>query len=167
MNLGSLIEEIKQHLDDCGICWDVVVGGRQDYLNMIKEVEPDVDGNCCALLGVLDIRSRSNFVHNDYGVLKRSVNWDIQMFAGIPSRLDIQFYNEIDKDKIEESKWVKYIYPIQCCIEDLPLIFCDYHNCSNETSLEIVKFETNLKINYLDINADGWLINATFREYKE
>src|SRR5690625_4589640 len=165
MNVGELINKLTEKLSECGICWQSVIGGRQDYLNLIKEIKPDENGNCCALLGVLNIRTKNNFIINEYGVQKNYRSWEIKLFAGIPSRLDIQFYNEVDPEKTDESKWVKYVYPIDCCIENLPTLLCDIHNCNNANQIEIVKFDKELKLNYLDINADGWLIDATFRQY--
>lgn len=166
MNLTELIGKIKDELNksDCGVCWRTVLGGRRDYLNLAKV---DCKDECCAMLGVLRARDRSVIDTNDVGVEIQYNEWMIDIFAGIPSRLDIQFYDEIDECKKDESKWEKYLYPMKCCLKDLPILFCDMHNCKGGSIIEVTRFETEMRLNYLDNNYDGWMINATFREYAD
>lgn len=149
----------------CGLCWQYVPGGRADYFNNIK-LRPD--GECCVYVGVLSIKQTSGFQTNGEFINKRFCDWNVRLIAGIPSALDIQFYNENPSYPTDQGKWEKYIFPIfscfgGCCVE---MDLCNIHNCAgNLTTVEPVRWETDMVLNYGDYNLDGVLINATFREY--
>lgn len=163
MNIAHIFHEKIKQLnlsDDCGLCWRFVMGGRRDYLNLTHN-----DECCCATVGVTNIIARNGVTN----IGELYTDWELEVFAGIPSRLDIQFYNEVDDctEKVNESKWEKYIYPIFCCLSDLDDNICDIHNCQgNETTVEVQSAVTHeVKLNYLDNNYDGWIIRMTLREW--
>lgn len=166
MNIAEVMNKIVQGYndnDDCGLCWKFVFGGRQDYFNVAKL---DCGDACCVTVGIL----RNSFVNGykkqgDYTThIYR--DWNIQIFAGIPSKLDIQFYNEIDCEDTCGSKWTKYVHPIICCMDKLDVTICDVCNCEGATtSVEVQKWDAEVKLNFLDNNYDGWFINATLREW--
>lgn len=182
MDIVNILEKLvhKYNESDCGLCWKIVLGGRSDYFNNERDqpekpadfwgIQPDENcDNCCVRLGVLRIANTSGFqVTGEDGafVTKQYTDWTLQLFAGIPSRLDLQFYNEVRPEETEQSKWVKYIRPIQCCMTNTEVEICDLHNCCGcETTVEVRAWNMEMRLNYSDRNMDGWNINATFREW--
>lgn len=160
MNIAHIINDIANNLD-CGLCWKPFFGGREDYLNLAKS-----NGECCAIIGAIDVRSRHVFTNSVAGSYKNYSEYNLKLFAGHESRIDIQFYNEVDPDKIDESKWEKYLFPIKCCIDEVPKLFCVAHNCSGVLgSVEVTKFDYRMVLNFLDNNYDGWEIDITIRHY--
>lgn len=168
MNIIKVLEtEIGKWQDEmkCGLCWEFVPGGRRDYFNNIK-VRPGDD--CCVYVGVVSIRQVSGFELSGDFVRKRFCDWQVRIIAGVPSSLDIQFYNENPGHPASEGKWEKYIYPIfscmgGCCVE---MELCDIHNCQGlDTTVEPVRWDAEMVMNYSDYNLDGVVINATFREW--
>lgn len=168
MDILDILQKIVQQLtaeSDCGLCWQLVPGGRQDYLNLAKE-EVNDDGDCCVLLGVLNNNFKTVYEGNTNFRHKMYRDWEVQLFAGIPSRLDIQFYNEVRPEDTENSKWVRYIQPIQCCLSQIEESICDIQNCKGDgATIEVSSFNGQMRLNYLDNNYDGWLINITIREW--
>lgn len=167
MNIADILQKSVDKFNQeakCGLCWRFVMGGRQDYLNLAKE---PCDGECCVLVGVLKTSFRTGYRSSGEGFRERMYrDWDIEIFAGVQSRLDIQFYNEVDDTDTEGSKWAKYLYPISCCMDENNLDLCGNHDCSgSDTTIEVVSWNGEVKINYLDNNYDGWLYKATVREY--
>lgn len=166
MNIVDVLDKIVSKLNDgkgCDLCWKLVFAGRQDYLNLANA---NMDGDCCALVGIINNSFTAGYTTSNEFTTKRYNDWNIQLFAGIPSRLDIQFYDELRPEDKCNSKWAKYLYPIKCCLENLDVTICDVHNCSGcPTTVEIWNWQMNMKLNYLDGNFDGWLINATIREW--
>lgn len=149
----------------CGLCWEYVPGGRADYFN---NLQPRVNEDCCVYVGVLSIKQSSGFQISGEFVNKRYCDWRVRIIAGIPSSLDIQFFNENPDYPADQGKWEKYIFPIfscfgGCCVE---MDLCNIHNCSgNVTTVEPIRWESEMVLNYADLNLDGVLIDATFREY--
>lgn len=167
MDIIDIMNKITQKLNEdesCGLCWKFIFGGRQDYLNLAKS---DCYDDCCVNIGILNNSYTTGYDRTDDFASKRYNDWNIQMFIGIPSRLDIQFYDEVDPERSGDSKWIKYIYPIQCCIDDLDVTICDTHNCKGgNNTVEIWNWSANMKLNFMDGNFDGWLINTTIREWR-
>ena len=166
MNIAEILQRAVDKLNDdskCGLCWRFVLAGRQDYLNLAKM---PCDGDCCVLVGVMKAVYKTGYQTSTSGNLRTHRDWEIEIFAGIQSRLDIQFFNEVDPDLSDESKWSKYLYPISCCFDESEIDFCGLHSCINgETTIEITSWNAEMKINYMDNNYDGWLYRATFREW--
>ena len=170
MNIADILNDIVDKLNDtdsCGLCWKLVLGGRSDYFNNERDHATECDcDDCCVRLGVLKISNTFGYRSSSEFVTKVYNQWDVQIFAGVPSGLDIQFYNEVNPSDSDNSKWTKYIHPIHCCLETLDNDICDVHNCFGcHTTIEIVSWRSEMKMNYTDRNLDGWLINATIREY--
>lgn len=164
MNIANIFSSIIDRLNesnDCGLCWRFVMGGRRDYLNLVKN-----DDCCCAVVGITRIVGRKGMT----SIGERYTDWELEVFAGIPSDLDIQFYNEVDscEDAIEQSKWEKYLHPIHCCLMEIDDNICDVHNCQGcLTTVEIQQSATHeMRLNYLDNNYDGWIIRMTIREWR-
>lgn len=149
----------------CGLCWEYVPSGRADYFNNIKLRD---DRECCVYLAVLGVRTRSGLIQEGEFISKRYCDWQVRLFAGIPSRLDIQFYNENLMHSEDEGKWEKYLQPIfECvgCSNCVELDLCEIHNCLGQTTVEPVSWSADMKLNYQDFNMDGVFVEATFREY--
>lgn len=171
MNIIEMLDTLIKSWDEeckCDLCWQFRPGGRADYFNNVK-INPGED--CCVYVGVLSVRQVSGITASGVGgqfIDKRYCDWQIRMIAGIPSRLDLQFYNENTSHDSNGGKWEKYINPIfscfgGCCIE---IDLCDIHNCKgNGTTVEITRWESEMVMNQKDMNLDGVLINATFREW--
>lgn len=167
----------------CGLCWEFVPAGRQDYFNAIKtrdsqhtinsgedETEGQIDDNpCCVYLGVLEIKNTSRYETGANQIVdRRYCDWNVKLIAGIPSSLDIQFYNENPDISEEEGKWEKYIGPIFSCLSSccVDMNLCEIDNCRGvETSVEIVRWDLEMVMNYKDLNLDGVIVYATFREF--
>lgn len=177
MDIVNLLKSSVNQLEngDCGLCFNLVLGGRTDFFNNERTrtpantyEEPSECELCCVDVGMFKCKSRDIYNNSDAGSYLEAREWDIQLFFGIPSRLDIQFYNEIDKDAVNESKWVKYLFPLQCCLNKVSLNLCDIYDscgCGCGTTLEIRSWNSDMKIDYLDKNFDGWLIDTTVREW--
>lgn len=162
MNIVKILGDIVPKLD-CGLCWRFAAGGRQDYLNLIQN---DPNSDCCAVLGILRTQVSTVYEGNVNFREKRYRDWNLELFAGVPSRLDIQFYNELRPEDSKNSKWEKYLHPIFCCLSDVDDRICEVHSCQgNETTIDVVRWDLEQKINYLDNNYDGWFVRATFREW--
>lgn len=167
MNIAKILNKIfsSENLN-CDLCWNFVFAGRQDHFNL-NSAETDCE-SCCVRVGVISNTFTTGYQGNDNFTRPAYRDWSFQIFAGIPSELDIQFYNEIsnDPDKVKESKWEKYLYPVFCCLADIDQKICDIYNCDcEETTLEMRSWDFEQKLNFLDANYDGWLIRARFREW--
>lgn len=162
MNIVKVLNNIVCKLD-CGICWNFVPGGRSDYLNLAQPCEGD---ECCAILGLLRNQFTTGYVSSGDFTTKRYRDWNIELFAGVPSRIDVQFYNEVRPDEFEKSKWEKYLHPIYCCLSDMDIDICNEHTCDGcETSVEVTQWNMEQRLNYLDNNYDGWFVRAVIREW--
>lgn len=150
----------------CGLCWQFVPGGRSDYFNNAKTRKGE---ECCVYVGVLSIRQVSGIMINANQLVRKDYcDWQVRFIAGIPSGLDLQFYNENPDHPKSEGKWDGYISKIfecfgGCCIE---MDLCDIHNCQGlDTTVEVTRWESEMVMNYKDINLDGVLVTGTFREW--
>lgn len=167
--LNNIICEISNS-NDCNLCWKFVFGGRSDYFNLApaRSEDDDSDGapDCdCVRVGVLRIRSANVYDTSAGTVTLKHRDWFLEIFAGIPSDIGFQFYDEVEPKSKAESKWEKFLYPISCCMSGIPNTLCDQLSCCGSSTVDIVKWEPDMKLNYEDNNYDGWLISATLREY--
>lgn len=162
--LGKIFEEFNED-EKCGLCWVYKPGGRSDYFNNIHLVPGE---ECCVYIGIVDITATEGYRMNDFGAVRYYSDWQIRMIAGIPSSLDLQFYNENDAYPIEEGKWEKYINPIFCCLDGgFALNLCESVTCDDEvTSVEVSSWRTRMVLNYRDYNLDGVEVVATLREHR-
>lgn len=177
MDVANLLKSSVKQLEgsDCGLCFDLVLGGRVDYFNNERTRTPDNTFEeptecdlCCVRVGMFRCKSRDIYKESSSGNYLEARDWDLQLFFGIPSRPDIQFYNEIREELVDESKWVRYINPIQCCLNNLKLNLCELYDscaCGCGTTLEVRSWNADMKINYLDKNYDGWVVETTVREW--
>lgn len=166
MNIAKIIREITEKLNDengCGFCWDFVMAGRRDYFNLYKP--KNCEDACCVVVSILRNQVTTGFDTSNGFTNRQYRDWNIEMFVGAQSRLDIQFHNEVRSNEEQNSKWEKILYPIYCCIANIDTTICDAHNCCSETSVDITQWNMDLMINFSDQNYDGWMIRATFREW--
>lgn len=176
MDIVNLLRSAVKQFDEagCGLCFTLVLGGRKDFFNNEKNPAPlnpqeDCDCDlCCVRVGMFQCKSRDGFESSNYGSFLKYRDWDLVIFMGIPSRLDIQFFDEVDIEKENESKWAKNLHPLKCCIDGMQLNLCKiYDSCKpcNENHLEVIAWSVDMKIDYLDKNFDGWMITTTIREW--
>ena len=168
MNVINILDEqIRKWNDECkcGLCWKFKPSGRADYFNTIKV---KAEESCCVYVGVLTIRNVSGYITDGNGFVNRNyIDWQLRLVAGIPSGLDLQFYNENEAHHPSTGKWEGYINKIFACFGGGcgDLEFCDIHNCRGETTAEVIRWEAEMVMNYKDVNLDGVLVNATIREW--
>lgn len=167
MNIIKILDEQIQRWNaecKCGLCWKFKPSGRADYFNNIKV---NAEEACCVYVGVLSIRNAIGYTTNANGLVdRRYIDWQLRMVAGIPSGLDLQFYNEDESYRKASGKWQKYISRIFECFGGCNSFeFCDIHNCTGSTVAEVVRWESEMVLNYKDVNLDGVLVNATIREW--
>lgn len=164
--VNAISKEIDKFNDEarCGLCWVFVPSGRSDYFNTVKLRD---GSECCVYVAMLDLQLRSGYeVRNDF-VTKRYCDWTVQLFAGIPSRLDLQYYNENPDHPASEGKYEKYIKHIFDCFgcSCFELDLCEIENCKGDTTVEVTSWQLRQRLNYQDLNLDGALITGTFREW--
>lgn len=160
--LGGLVKKLNKD-KSCDLCWKFILSGRRDHFNLYRPTEDDA---CCVHVALLRNQFTTGFQSNENFTTKRYRDWNLEIFAGIPSRIDIQFHNEVDSEEKREAKFLKYIHPIFCCLQDLDTTICDVHGCDcQETTVDVRQWNMEMTLNFLDENYDGWLIRAVFREY--
>lgn len=157
MDIIQGFDDFIDNLNDsnsCGLCFSYKPSGRHDYFNNIKLNDGE---ECCVQFAVLSIKHTLTIDN-----LSNKCRYIVKCFAGIPSRLDIQFYNENEAYPIEDGKWDKYIQPINECFG------CDINNlCATIDAFDeyyLVSFEKEMQLNYTDLNLDGWLMTFTFEQ---
>lgn len=161
--IGKLIESFNQQ-NKCGLCWVYKPGGRSDYFNNIKLLPGE---ECCVYVAVMDISANGGYTSNQYGVTRNYTDWRFKMFFGIPSSLDIQFYNENEAYPVGEGKWERYINPLLCCLNDgADFDLCGMVNCEGGAqTVEIHQWVSKVVMNYRDYNMDGVEVTAVFRQF--
>ncbi len=76
-------------------------GGRPDLFNMFTDIDED---QCCIYVALFSIKFGTRYKMDDDGFTRKSYCFkSFEGFIGIPSRLDIQFYNELGNTE-EENK---------------------------------------------------------------
>lgn len=164
VEIWQRIAEYLQEQEACGLCFEFVGAGRSDYFNNLKP-RVNEQGDCCVYLGLLRFGGRRDYRLVDTSGFQETEikfkDYNFEVIVGIPSRLDIQFYNENPDIDVSESKYVKYIKPVIDCLGenfDLPCepIF---------EGLEISEWRWDLLLNYQDLNFDGIKITGAFRKW--
>ncbi|KAL4718955.1 hypothetical protein ACJJTC_011823 [Scirpophaga incertulas] len=116
---------------------------------------PSVPNNDMAAAGISDLDEFGEF-NIYYSITKNPVEWE---HIGIPSRLDIQFYNELGntEEEKQESKWA-ILHTIEECLG------CDFMEvlCDQNGVYAPAEFTATQKINFQDTNYDGWLIKGQY-----
>lgn len=156
----SIIENLNQE-NKCNICYVFVGAGRADYFNNLKP-RFNPFGDCCVYVGLLKFGSKKKFTDKGQGLIVEYSEDRFELVVGIPSRLDIQFYNENPDVNIDESKYRKYIKPVIDCLGDNFTL-----DCSVNPNLEIQEWGWDLLLNYQDLNMDGIKVNGVFKRYVE
>jgi hypothetical protein len=168
MDVGRImIGLVKQLQDsDCDLCFKLVLGGRSDYFNNERDSADECDYNdCCVRVGVLDIGFTDVYEEQSQFGVKIAKDWNLELFFGIPARMDLQFFNEVNPDDIDNSKWVKYLSPLICCLSDFEADFCNmYVGCGGCREIEVKASSGKMKMNYTDKNLDGWQMFVRIRE---
>lgn len=169
MDIVSLLKGFVGQLNDqdCGICYTFTLGGRSDYFNNKRQsFDDDQSLDCCAVITMencktIDIYSTdkefSTLTHRD---------WILDLFIGLPSRPDIQFFDEVNPELVDQSIWANDLNPLQCCINNVSIDMCNIYDrcgCGN-TSIEVRAWSMTMRIGYQDNHYNGWSINTTIRE---
>lgn len=155
-------ENIVKNLNEqnrCNLCFIFVGAGRSDYFN---NLQPRLNpfGDCCVYVGLLKFGSKKKYIDKGQGLVSDTYEDRFELIVGIPSRLDIQFYNENPDVNIDESKYSKYIKPIIDCLGDNFEL-----DCSVNPGLEIMEWNWDLLMNFQDLNMDGIKVTGVFKRY--
>ena len=161
VNIWEQITEKLNEENECGLCFEFVGAGRADYFNNLQPRIND-SGSCCVYIGLLKFGSKKKFIDKGQGLMEESSENRFELVVGIPSSLDIQFYNENPDHDVNESKYMKYIKPIIDCLGDNYSLPCDEF-----PGMEIQEWGWDLLLNYQDLNLDGIKINGVFKKYAE
>ncbi|WP_312303868.1 hypothetical protein [Chryseobacterium sp.] len=160
MNIIKQFESLINGWDEegkCGYCWKFVGAGRPDLFNMFQGIE---ESECCIYVGLFNIKFGTRYKVEENGFSsKMNCILSFEGFIGIPSRLDVQFYNELGntEEEKQESKW-SMINSIKDCLGcDFMEVLCDQNGIYSPT-----EFTATQKINYQDSNYDGWLIKGQY-----
>jgi hypothetical protein len=149
----NLISEWNEE-EKCGLCWRFFGAGRSDYSNLITH------DSCCVAVILNAFGSRYGYSRNKYEINERQYCEDwFELIVGIPSTLDLSFYNEISDDFKDDSKYKQYIQPIINCIG------CGIDIECNEQGYEVIEWGWELVLNYQDYNIDGIRIKGKLRKY--
>ncbi|MGL4568065.1 MAG: hypothetical protein ACRCU6_06005 [Fusobacteriaceae bacterium] len=155
----KIVEDLNSN-NDCDLCFYFVGAGRQDYFNNLKpRINPN--GDCCVYVGLLKFGYKENKKQSSLGFMEsESGEHFFELIVGIPSSLDLQFYNENPDLDILTSKYVKYIKPIIDCVGSGISL-----DCAPETEgLEISEWRWDLLLNFQDLNLDGIKITGSFKK---
>ena len=128
------------------LCWHFKGVLREDLFNTIKFTNEQIE-SCCVVGGLFNIKVRK----------ERSTDrciMSFDLFVGVPSRLDIQVYNENEAHPMEEGKWDKYILPLLECF-GCGDIFCETINEETEHNFELINYSAEPLVNFQDYNFDG------------
>jgi hypothetical protein len=140
--------------DKCGLCWKFFGGGRSDYSNLITH------DSCCVAVILNGFGFKYGHSRNKYDVNEKEYCEDwFELIVGVPSSLDLSFYNEISDDFKYDSKYKRYIQPIINCIG------CGIDIECNQEGYEVMEWGWELVLNYQDCNIDGIRIKGKLRKY--
>jgi hypothetical protein len=140
--------------EKCGLCWRFFGAGRSDYSNLITH------DSCCVAVVLENFGSRYGYTRNQYDINTKEYceEW-FDLIVGVPSSLDLAFYNEISDDFKDTSKYKQYIQPIIDCIG------CGIDIECNQEGYEVMEWSWSLVLNYQDYNLDGIRIKGRLRKY--
>jgi hypothetical protein len=140
--------------EKCDLCWRFFGAGRSDYSNLITH------DSCCVAVVLENFGSRYGYSRNKYDINEKEYCEDwFELIVGVPSSLDLSFYNEISDDFKDTSKYKQYIQPIIDCIG------CGIDIECNEQGYEVMEWSWSLVLNYQDYNLDGIRIKGRLRKY--
>jgi hypothetical protein len=149
----NLISEWNEE-EKCGLCWRFFGAGRSDYSNLITH------DSCCVAVILNAFGSRYGYSRNKYEINERQYCEDwFELIVGVPSTLDLSFYNEISDDYKDDSKYKRYIQPIIDCLG------CGIDIECNQEGYEVMEWGWELVLNYQDYNIDGIRIKGKLRKY--
>lgn len=146
-----------QNENKCGYCWKFIGAGRPDLFNMFTDID---NTQCCIYVGLFKITFGTIYRQQEQGFTSKDYCYvRFEGFIGIPSLLDVQFYNELgntDAEK-EQSKW-EILNNIKECLgcEFLEML------CDDSGQYAPASFSAEQKLNYQDNNYDGWLIKGQY-----
>lgn len=160
MNIIKHFEQLVtqwQNDNKCGYCWKFIGAGRPDLFNMYQNISEE---ECCIYVGLMKIKFGTKYRTEDNAFSQKEHCYvSFEGFIGIPSRLDIQFYNELGntEEEKEQSKWIILNNIKECLGCDFLEILCD-----DSGQYAPSEFNAEQKINYQDSNYDGWFINGRY-----
>jgi hypothetical protein len=140
--------------EKCGLCWRFFGAGRSDYSNLITH------DSCCVAVVLTSYGFKNVKIRNSQGLINEEYcDYWFDLIVGVPSSLDISFYNEISDDFKDTSKYRLYIQPIEECIG------CGIDIECNEQGYEMLDWSGELILNHQDYNLDGIRIKGKLRKY--
>jgi hypothetical protein len=151
----NLVEQWNEE-QKCGFCWNFYAAGRSDYSNIIQFTD---DNKCCVNVILLAFGSKLIKKQNYDGLISEEYCAKyFELLVGIPSSLDIQFYNENPDIDKSESKYSLYIKPLLDCLG------CGIDIECNESGFDLLEWSNELVLNYQDYNIDGLRIKGSFKD---
>lgn len=159
----DIVDVISQNVEawqvdqKCDQCWEFTAPMLAGDLN---EYQFKGDG-CCVLVAITDFRYNCNPGFNPVTALSQmgSENYDFNLHILVQSEIGLNTYNEIGDHPLSESKWTKHLNPLMECLGCTPLDFCTYLGIP----LQVTRWQATPRINWLDMNYDGWTINVQLR----
>ncbi len=155
MDLVTRLETIIESYNEeskCGFCWQFT-HGRKDYTNL-KTYNCECD--CCVHFMLDDKWNYSKKPNNNYNSNgEEKETYSFSAFVGIQSRLDEQYYNELNSDSCD-SKYRKYIEPLTECLKD------SFQSDLCIDSSFITSIGISPQVNKKDQNLDGINLKVTF-----
>lgn len=147
----------------CDLCWDF---GAPLTEWAAETYQIKAGKECCVQVLLLfpDNVFSTNRTYASSGLITNlTCTNSFQVLFLLPSRIDINNYNEIPGHSIEESKWFTVFNKLKQCIEcDAELDFCEILG----TSYNITNWSARLVNNYTSNNYAGFRLNVSFQQVK-
>lgn len=144
--------------EKCGYCWEFTAPIRQSDLN---EYQFRGEG-CCVLVAITDYRWSCT---PGYDRLTGLPNlgyslYDFNLHFLMAGDVGLNVHNEIPDHPTNESKWATILEPLMQCVGCKPLDFCT----SLGYNLEVTRWSAQPRLDWMDMNYDGWSIQVQLRE---
>lgn len=142
----------------CGECWVFGAPLTEDAAN---KQQSEVEDACCVHVYITDLRRAEGRIFASNGLVKELQEvWNYNIHFLKRDNIGVNTFNEILDHPISESKWEMILKPILVCVtEENVLEYCEILGLN----LDIIRWDMNTRINYLDENYTGWTANASFR----
>lgn len=144
----------------CGLCWDF---GAPLYESAVESHRIKEGKECCVQVLLINPSFSSTRNYLISGLYNTQICTDsFQLLFVMPSRIDINNFNELPGFSIEESKWFTVFNRLKKCIEcDAELAFCEI---LGSNSLRLTNWSaTILPANFTSNNYAGFRLNVSFQ----
>ena len=153
-------EQVKKWNEEekCGLCFSFSAPLKESAINIQQLREEE---KCCVQVMLINLTGDGINGYNTSGlVADKTCNYSFNLFVLVPSRIDINNYNEIDGHLVEESKYKTIIEPLLECFGcDAILDFCEIWNYP----IQVPSWRSEVVLNYQDNNFDGLKLTYNFR----